>query len=61
MISSVLMGSLNLFHLSIDYGFYLCDKQGYCNRVLDFFPVSSFRHNGHIVKSAWLLGCLKLI
>ena len=26
------------------FGFYPCDKQGYCNRVLDFFPVNKFRH-----------------
>ena len=22
--------------------YYPCDKQGYCNRVLDFFPVNKF-------------------
>ena len=24
--------------------FYSCDQQGYCNRVLDFFPVNNFVH-----------------
>ena len=23
---------------------YLCDKQSYCNGVLDFFPVNNFVH-----------------
>ena len=27
-----------------DVDFYPCDKQGYCNRVLGFFPVNNYVH-----------------
>ena len=27
---------------------YPCDKQGFCNRVLDFFPVNKFVHRTHL-------------
>ena len=30
------------------FNYYLCDKQGYCNRVLDFFHANNFVHRTHL-------------
>ena len=34
--------------LILQFIFYPCDKQGCCNRVLDFFSVNKFIHMTHI-------------
>ena len=50
-IDSIIFGSdkLSRYFLHIFLSFsifdvYHCDKQGYCNRVLDFFLVNNFGH-----------------